>query len=92
MILNQKRIKKMPKEIKTSVFILTKELIEKNFKDELFDKKYAGLLNALKTCDYGAYITLCESFKNINQSPKPQKKNAARPFTKGVRRYIFYNN
>ncbi len=61
LMLNAQRVSKMPEDIKKCVFVLTADLVEKNFEINNVDKKYVPLLGALKKRDYGEYSLYCST-------------------------------
>lgn len=62
-ILNYKRTKKMPIEIQKSIFICTKDLLNKYF-TQCSAKPFNALVSSLKNADFGTYKCFCELFIN----------------------------
>lgn len=61
LVLNQKRIEKLPEYIQESVFVLSSELLRKYFSDELIEKnKRSKVIRALTTKDWGMYQFYCK--------------------------------
>jgi len=55
LILNAKRIRNMPEEIRQSVFILSRNLLDKHRKDSVVPKRYACFYHLIQRNDFGAY-------------------------------------
>ncbi len=61
LIINAKRIRNMPEEIQQSVFILSRDLLEKHLKDSVVPKKYAHFYHLIQRNDFGAYNLYCKT-------------------------------
>lgn len=60
-ILNCKRVSKMPQEVQQSVFVLTCEAADEIFKQNMGKSAHEPLLRALRSRDYGAYKLYCKT-------------------------------